>query len=96
MRKYEIMYIVKGALEEAVRTDLVNSLHAILTNNGAVIVKADDWGLREFAYPIDFATRGYYMVLNIEANPETVQEFDRLTRINPNVVRTLIINLDEE
>lgn len=96
MRKYEIMYIVKGALEEAVRTDLVNSLHAILTNNGAVIAKADDWGLREFAYPIDFATRGYYMVLNVEANPEAVQEFDRLTRINPNVVRTLIINLDEE
>lgn len=96
MRKYEIMYIVKGALEEAVRTDLVNSLNAILTNNGAVITKADDWGLREFAYPIDFATRGYYMVLNVEANPEAVQEFDRLTRINPNVVRTLIINLDEE
>jgi small subunit ribosomal protein S6 len=96
MRKYEIMYIVKGALEEAVRTDLVTSLNAILTNNGAVITKADDWGLREFAYPIDFATRGYYMVLNVEANPEAVQEFDRLTRINPNVVRTLIINLDEE
>jgi small subunit ribosomal protein S6 len=96
MRKYEIMYIVKGALEEAVRTDLVTSLNAILTNNGAVIAKADDWGLREFAYPIDFATRGYYTVLNVEANPEAVQEFDRLTRINPNVVRTLIINLDEE
>ena len=96
MRKYEIMYIVKGALEEAVRTDLVTSLNAILTDNGAVITKADDWGLREFAYPIDFATRGYYMVLNVEANPEAIQEFDRLTRINPNVVRTLIINLDEE
>jgi len=96
MRKYEIMYIVKASLEDAVRNELIASLHGILTSNGGVISKQDDWGVKEFAYPIDFATRGYYMVLNVEAEPETIKEFDRLTRINTNVVRTLIINLEEK
>ncbi len=95
MRNYEIMYIVKATLEEAARLELVENLHAILTNDEAVIKHVDDWGLREFAYEIDDMTKGYYTVLKVEAKPETIKEFDRLARINTNVVRFLILNLED-
>ena len=95
MRNYEIMYIVKASLEEAARQELVTSLHAIITNDGGVVKHVDEWGLREFAYPIDDMTKGFYTVLKVEAKPETIKEFDRLARINTNVVRFLILNLED-
>lgn len=96
MRNYEIMYIVNANLDDASRQALVDSLHGILTSNGGTVKNVDEWGVREFAYPIDDMTKGYYMVLKVEANPETVKEFDRLARIEANVVRFIIINLDEK
>lgn len=96
MRNYEIMYIVNANLDDASRQALVDNLHGILTSNGGSIKTVDEWGVREFAYPIDDMTKGYYMVIKVEANPETVKEFDRLARIESNVVRFIIINLDEK
>ena len=95
MRNYEIMYIVNANLDDASRQTLVDSLHAIITNDGGVIKHTDEWGVREYAYPINDVNKGYYMVLKVEAKPETVKEFDRLARIESNVVRFLVLNLDE-
>ncbi len=96
MRKYEVMYIVNASLDDAARQAVITTLHAIITDNGGTIVKIDDWGVKEFAYRIEDMTKGYYVVLNIEAEPATVKEFDRLARINSNVVRHMILNLEEE
>ena len=96
MRNYEIMYIVKASLEEAARQELVTSLHALLTVDCGSVKHVDEWGLREFAYPIDDMTKGYYSVIKVEAEPAAVKEFDRLARINTNVVRFLVLNLDEK
>ena len=74
MKKYEVMYII----------------NKIITNQGGKVVKTDEWGMRDFAYRIDDMTKGYYVVSAFEADNACVKEFDRLMRINPNVVRYLI------
>ena len=91
MRKYEIMYILKANLEEAVRQETMDGLHAIITNSEGTIENVDEWGLKEFAYEIDYEKKGYYVVINVTANNEGIAEFDRLARINNNVVRFLIV-----
>ena len=96
MRKYEIMYILNASLEEAARTELMETLHAIITNDGGTIEKVDEWGMREFAYRIEDMTKGYYMVVTFSAEKEAVAELDRICRINQNVVRHLIVNLEEK
>ena len=53
-------------------------------------------GLKEFAYRIEDMTKGYYVVVTFEADNATVKEFDRLARINANVVRFMIIRQDEK
>jgi len=95
MRKYEIMYIVNASLEDDKRQEVIENLHGIITNNGGQVVNVDDWGMRSFAYPIDHMLKGYYMVIKIEAENNAINEFDRLTRINSNVVRHMIINLED-
>ena len=96
MRKYEIMYILNASLEEAARIELMNTLHAIITDDGGEIDKIDEWGIKEFAYRIEDMTKGYYVVVTFHAGNEAVAELDRICRINQNVVRHMIVNLEEK
>lgn len=90
MKKYEIMYILKADLEEAARQDEISKLHAILTDKGAVVSDVKEWGLRDFAYPINDLTKGYYVVIKVTADEPALLEFGRLARIDANVLRHLI------
>lgn len=96
MNKYEVMYILKADLEDAARQELVESLHAIITNNGGSVDKVDEWGLKDFAYEINHMTKGYYVVINATCDAAAIKEFDRLMRINSSVVRHMIINEAEK
>ena len=95
MKKYEIMYILSANLNEEERTALQERLHACLTANGDTIeVNEKDWGLRELAYPINFQTNGYYVVLTLEAkDDEGIKEFRRNCRIDTNVLREMVVAL---
>lgn len=90
MKKYEIMYILKAGLDDAARKVEVDKLHGIFTSNGGKITDVNEWGLREFAYPIKKETKGYYVVIKIEADNVALNEFDRITRFDNNVLRTLV------
>ncbi len=89
MKKYELMYIVKDGLDEEARKAEIEKLHNILTSNGATITEVKEWGLRNFAYPINKQIKGYYVVVKLTANEAALNEFSRLARINQNVVRHL-------
>ncbi len=90
MKKYEVMYIINSSIDEEKRNALIESLGGIITSQGGKINKTNEWGMRDFAYEIDDMTKGYYVVVSFEADNECVAEFDRLMRINKDVVRFLI------
>lgn len=96
MKKYEIMYIVNASLDDAARQGVMEGMHKIITDYNGTIDKVDEWGVREFAYEINHMNKGYYVVINVTSNNEGIQEFDRLTRINQNIVRYMIIKTQGE
>lgn len=96
MKKYEIMYIVNASLEEAARTKVMDGLHKIITDHEGTIEKVDEWGVKEFAYEINHMNKGYYVVVNAAANNEGIAEFERLARINHNIVRFMVIKTQDE
>ena len=91
MKKYEIMYIVKAGLEEEARVATSEKVNSAVTKNGGKVLDVKEMGLRDLAYPIKDEIKGYYVVLTVEAEVETVNEFDRLTKLNNNVLRHLIL-----
>ena len=95
MNKYEIMFILKTNEEEAIKRE-VSELKAIITNLKGEITNEKEMGNKKLAYPIKKELNGYYYVINCDANSEIIAEFDRKARINENVIRHLIIRLDEE
>ncbi|WAA12284.1 30S ribosomal protein S6 [Fervidibacillus halotolerans] len=95
MRKYEIMYIIRPNIEDEAKKALVERFDKILTDKGAEIIESKEWGKRRLAYEIKKFREGIYRIINVNANPEAVQEFDRLARINEDIIRHLIVKEDE-
>lgn len=96
MKNYEIMFIVRPDVTEDAVKSTVKTLEKILTDGKAKITLSKELGQKEFAYEIKKFKSGYYFLYNIEANDDAaIKEFDRIARIDENVVRHLIINLDK-
>ena len=96
MKNYEIMFIVRPDVTEDVVKSTVKILEKVLTDGKAKITLSKELGQKEFAYEIKKFKSGYYFLYNIEANDDAaIKEFYRIARIDENVVRHLIINLDK-
>ena len=91
MRNYDIMYILKADLDEAAREAAMQDLQKLLEDNGAKVNNVDTkLGLRELAYPINDETKGFYVVLKVEADEAALYQFNRKVKINPAVLRHLV------
>ena len=95
MNKYEIMFILKSNEDTAIKKE-ISELKKVITSMKGKITDEKDMGNKKLAYPIKKEINGYYYVINCDANSEAVAEFDRKAGINENVIRHLIIRLDEE
>ena len=93
--KYEITFIVKPDLEEAEIKKQADSMKKVLTDKKAKVVEEKAWGQKELAYEINKYATGYYFHYVVEANDEAISEFDRIAKINENLLRSLIIRVEE-
>ncbi|MFT8872804.1 MAG: 30S ribosomal protein S6 [Sporolactobacillus sp.] len=91
MRKYEIMYILRPDMDGEQEKAVKEKLAAILTDNGAEIDEVKELGKRRLAYEINDYNTGAYTVLYVSAGNEAINEFDRLVKINEDVIRFLTI-----
>ncbi|EIT86112.1 30S ribosomal protein S6 [Fictibacillus macauensis ZFHKF-1] len=91
MKKYEIMYIVRPNVEEDAFTAVKEKAKTILSDNGAEIAKEKDMGKKRLAYEIKDFRDGYYTLLEVNAPVEAINEFDRLMKINEDVLRFMTI-----
>ena len=95
MNKYEIMFIVKADIDEKSIKDTSKLYEKVLTDMKSKIVSSKELGQRKLAYPIKDQVRGFYFLLNVEANAQAVKEFDRKAKIDENILRHLIIKEEE-
>ena len=94
MINYEVMFIIDAALEEAQKEATIEAVKGIIAAEGEVS-NVDVWGVRKLAYPIDFKTEGYYVLVNFASNPEFPKELERIYGITEGVLRTIVIRVEE-
>lgn len=96
MSKYEIMFILRSDIDDELRKSTVKTLENALTDNKATITLSKELGQKEFAYEIKKMKSGYYYLYNITTNDDkAIKEFDRLAHIDENVIRHLILNIED-
>ena len=93
MRPYEMVTIFQADLED--HKSAVEEIEGVVRNLGGEIEKSSSWGKRRFAYPIQKQTDGFYAVLSFSPEPSQVSELERLLKLKTQVLRHLVIALDE-
>lgn len=91
MRKYEVMYIIRPTLEDAEREVVMEKINRVFIDNDSEVTNVDEWGIRELAYEIEKHRKGYYVVLNVKATPEAVNEFERIINLQEDIIRYIMI-----
>lgn len=94
MNKYEIMYIIRPNIEEEAKKALIERFDEVLASQGAEIIESKDWGKRRLAYEINDFREGFYRLIQANAKPEAVQEFERLVKINDDIIRHIVVKDD--
>lgn len=90
MNNYELLYILANDISDEEKQVAMDKIASVITAHGE-ITKTDKWGVRKYAYPIDFKTEGYYVCLEFKAEAEVPAEIKRLETINDSIIRTLIL-----
>ena len=87
---YEVVFVVDPAQGEEGVAALVNNFKSLIEQNSSA-VEVEEWGTRKLAYPIDYKTEGYYVLVNFTSAPEFPRELDRKLRIADGIMRSLIV-----
>lgn len=90
MNKYQLLFIIDNGIEEEAKDAIVTKFNDLIVSLGGVVNTVDKWGTRKYAYPINYKTEGYYVLINFEAEPTVPAEIDRQMRINDSIVRQMI------
>lgn len=85
------MYIVTPEMEDEAIKGVIEKFSGIITANGGEIEKTDEWGRKKLAYPIDYKTEGYYVLVNFAAAPELPRELERNFRNDENILRYMVV-----
>ena len=97
MNRYELTYIIDTALEENARKELIEKFSALIAQNGGEVEKVDEtWGKRRLAYAINDKPEGYYVLVTFKGPSELPREIERNMGISEDVLRCLIIKLEEK
>lgn len=94
MRKYEIMVLIDPDTDDRQVTPMIEKHLETITNEGGSVENVDVWGKRKLAYDINKKSEAFYVVINLTAEPASVQEMDRLMTINEQIMRTKVLRPD--
>ena len=94
MPLYENVFIARQDISAAQVEALADGFTTLVTENGGQVSKREYWGLRNIAYRIKKNRKGHYMLLNLDAPPQAVNELERNMRINEDVIRYLTVRVE--
>ncbi len=94
MRTYESIFIVHPEVVGDDQTAIIDKYKTILTDQGAEVLKVDNWGVRTLAYPVKKQTKGCYVLVIFDAGPTIIAEFERRMRIDDMVIKFQTVILE--
>ena len=94
MRHYEVVFLVHPDQSEQVPA-MIERYKALIEGGNGKIHRLEDWGRRQLAYPIENLVKAHYVLFNVEAGQEALNELVDAFRFNDAILRHLVIRRDE-
>ena len=94
MALYEHVFLARQDLAQAQVDTLTEEAGKIIADNGGKVVETENWGLKSMAYKIQKNRKSHYVMMRLDTPPAAIEELERQTRINEDVVRYMTIRVD--
>ena len=95
-RQYELVYILPPDTAEQQVAELQTQVEGVVSRMHGQIANTENWGRKRLAYDIGHHREGNYVVETITGSGELMKEIDRRLRVIDQVIRHLIVRVDEE
>ena len=95
MRHYEVVFMVHPDQSEQV-PGMIERYSNVITKDGGTVHRLEDWGRRQLAYHINKIHKAHYVLMNVEASNEAMEELTTTFRYNDAVIRNMVIRRNEE
>ena len=95
VKNYESVIIINAALEDEQVESVITKVVDNLKLNGGEVIDIDRWGRKRLAYPIQKSKSGYYLLIRFDAPAELIKKFERMLRLDENIIRYISIALDK-
>ena len=95
MANYESVLIARQDLGASQVSSIVEDLSNVIKKEGGEVVRVDNWGLKNLAYRIKKNRKGHYVVLSIAAPASAIAEYERVMRVNEDIIRYMTIKVEE-
>src|ERR1700681_2488053 len=96
MRPYEVMVILDASLDEEVIRATVDRATELIAAKGGTPGKVERWGKRRFAYELHHRTEGYYVLIDVTAEPAVLADLDRMLHLADEVIRHKVIRVPDK
>ena len=95
-RQYELVYILPPDSTDPQVAELHTQIEGVVSRMNGSIDKTENWGRKRLAYEIGHNKEGVYVLEVINGSGELMKELDRRLRVLDQVVRHMIVRVDEE
>ena len=95
-RQYELVYILPPDTTEQMVSELHQQIEGVVSRMDGQIEKTENWGRRRLAYEIGHHKEGVYVLQVINGSGDLMKELDRRLRVLDQVVRHLVVRVDDE
>ncbi len=94
MRHYEVVFLVHPDQSEQV-AGMIERYRGLVEAQEGVVHRLEDWGRRQLAYPIQKLVKAHYVLMNVEAGEEAIEELVSAFRFNDAVLRHLVVRMEK-
>lgn len=91
MNKYELLVIIQQGITEDEVNKTIEKINTLLASNEATIEATDKWGMKKFAYPINYKNEGFYVLFKLTAPSACPNNVEKTLNITENVVRAMFV-----
>src|SRR5712691_12242504 len=95
-RQYELVYILPPDTTEQQVAELHTQVEGVVSRMSGQIEKTENWGRKKLAYEIGHNKEGVYVLDVINGTGELMKELDRRLKVIDQVIRHMIVRVDEE
>lgn len=95
MPRYELMYIVTSNVSDDQIPTITDGVLNFVSDYAGRVISEDKMGKKKLAYPVKKTRNGFYSAVTFDMPTAKINEFDAKIRTTPEIIRHLIVNMDE-